>query len=174
MRTSTRTNRLNKGGSVPALAVDVLASAEASVWLPSWALLVWDASGCTAAAPLVDGVSGGTSEERREDHTEQNCDDSFKQTQVLTSVSFYPDQVSCFFSVQTQIYSFSAFTWHSRKPNYLVSPTMMGSLSDQIGFLIVELKHPDYWLIVTLLLHVYVPSDQIGFCILHRCKIFSK
>ena len=47
--------------------------------------------------------------------------------------------------------SLSAFTWHSRKPNYWVNPTMIGFLRcmytpdpDRIGFLIVELKHPDY------------------------------
>ena len=54
----------------------------------------------------------------------------------------------------------SVFTWHLRKPNYWVSPTMIRSCmdlalkmhvytlvwlkSDQIGFLIVELKYPDY------------------------------
>ena len=39
--------------------------------------------------------------------------------------------------------------------------TLVWLKSDRIGFLIVGLKHPDYWLIVTLLLHVYAPSDLI-------------
>ena len=45
--------------------------------------------------------------------------------------------------------------------------------SDRIGFLIVELKHPDYS-IVALLLHVYVPVDGIGFCVLRRREIFPR
>ena len=49
--------------------------------------------------------------------------------------------------------------------------TLVWLKSDRIRFLIVGLKHPDYWLIVSLLLHVNVPSDQIRFCVLHRLEI---
>lgn len=83
-----RTARVNKvvlnpqcgcvahSGAVPVLAADVFASAAASAWLPSGAPPVWDASGCPGAPPLVDGVSGGTSEERSKDRAEQNFSDS--------------------------------------------------------------------------------------------------
>ena len=50
--------------------------------------------------------------------------------------------------------------------------TLVWLKSDWIRFLIVGLKHPDYWLIVSLLLHVNVPSDRIGFYILCRREIF--
>ena len=43
--------------------------------------------------------------------------------------------------------------------------TLVWLKSDRIGFLTVELKHPDYWLIVTLLI------KDIRFCVLCRREI---
>ena len=52
--------------------------------------------------------------------------------------------------------------------------TLVWLKSDRIGFLIVGLKHLDSSIDtrVALLLHVYVPSDRVGFCVLCRFKIF--
>ena len=77
----------------------------------------------------------------------------------------------------------SAFTWHSRKPNYWVSLTMIGSLrciytpyivwlkSDRMGILIVGLIHLDDS-IDNRITPACIRSIGSDFCILHRLKIF--
>ena len=53
--------------------------------------------------------------------------------------------------------------------------TLVWLKSDQIGFHIVELKHPDYSIDShALLLHVYTPAVRIGLCVVRRRKIFPR